>query len=109
MTKLKEALAGVWYYIVLILGAILGVVLYVLNLKSKELDAAKAKINLASTQKEADAIEAEINGKKAQQDLNKKELASLDKALDLLAEKRKTINKEGNLTDKQVEDYWNKK
>ena len=96
MKKLKEALAGVWYYIVLILGAILGIVLYVLNLKNKELDAAKAKINLASTQKEADAIEAEINKKKDQQDLNNKQLASLDKALDLLAEKRKSIDKEGD-------------
>lgn len=109
MNKLKEAIAGVWYYVVLILGAILGIVLYVLNLKNKELDAAKAKIALANTQKQADAIESEIKGKMDKQDVNKKELASLEKALDLLTEKRKSIKNEGNLNDEQVEDYWNKK
>lgn len=109
MKKLKEALAGVWYYIVLVLGAILGVVLYVLNLRSKELDAAKAKIALADTQKQADALESEIKGKMEQQDLNKKEMAGLEKALDLLTEKRKNIKKEGNLNDEAVEDYWSGK
>ncbi len=109
MTKLKEALAGIWYYIVLIVGGAVAILLYVLNLKNKELDAAKAKISLATTQKQADALEAEIKMKQQSQDLNKKELAALDKALDLLTEKRKNIKSEGDLKDSQVEDYWNKK
>lgn len=109
MKKLKEAIAGIWYYIVLVLGAIIGVILYILNLKNKELDAAKAKIALVDTQKQADAIESEIKGKMEQQNLNKKEMAGLEKALDLLTEKRKNIKKEGNLNDEAVEDYWNKK
>lgn len=109
MNKLKEALAGLWAYIVLILGGIIAIVLYVLNLKSKELDAANAKIKLADTQKEADAIETDIKAKQQQQDLNKKEVSGLDQALDLLEEKRKEIRKEGDLKDSQVEDYWKKK
>lgn len=109
MNKLKEGLASVWGYIVLIGGAAIGILLYVLNLKSKQLDAAKAKIALANTQKEADAIEAEINKKLAEKELTKREQEDLNKALDLLAEKRQSIKQEGNLTDSQVEDYWNKK
>lgn len=109
MDKIKAGLASVWGYIVLIGGAAIGILLYILNLKSKELDAAKAKIALANTQKEADAIEAEIKGKMAEKELTKREAADLQKSLDLLEEKRQSIKKEGDLTDSQVEDYWNKK
>lgn len=109
MNKLKEGLASVWGYIVLIGGAAIGILLYVLNLKSKQLDAAKAKIALANTQKEADAIEAEINKRLAEKELTKREQEDLNKALDLLAEKRQSIKQEGNLTDSQVEDYWSGK
>lgn len=109
MNKLKEGLASVWGYIVLICGAAIGILLYILNLKSKQLDAAKAKIALANTQKEADAIEAEINKRLAEKELTKREQEDLNKALDLLAEKRQSIKQEGNLTDSQVEDYWSGK
>jgi len=109
MSKIKMVLSGIWQYLVLILGAILGIVLYVLNLKNKELDAAKAKIALANTQKEADALESEIKTKITEQDLNKKELEGLQKALDLLDKKRESIKDEGNIKDEKVEDYWNKK
>ena len=109
MNKLKEGLASVWGYIVLIGGAAIGILLYVLNLKSKQLDAAKAKIALANTQKEADAIEAEINKRLAEKELTKREQEDLNKALDLLAKKRQSIKQEGNFTDSQVEDYWSGK
>jgi len=109
MDKIKEGLASVWGYVVLIGGAVLGIVLYILNLKSKELEAAKAKIALATTQKQADALESEIKQKMAEKEVTKKESADLQKALDLLAQKRQDIKQEGNLTDSQAEDYWNKK
>lgn len=109
MNKLKEGLASVWGYIVLIGGAVVGILLYVLNLRNKELEAAKAKIALAKTQKEADALESEIQAKLKEKELNKKEVEGLNKALDLIAEKRQSLKKEGDLTDSQVEDYWNKK
>ncbi len=109
MNKLKEGLASVWGYIVLIGGAVVGILLYVLNLRNKELEAAKAKIALAKTQKEADALESEIQAKLKEKELNKKEVEGLNKALDLIAEKRQNLKNEGDLTDSQVEDYWNKK
>jgi hypothetical protein len=109
MNKLKEGLASVWGYITLIVGAAIGALFYILNLKSKELGAAKAKIALANTQKEADVIEAEINQKLAEKELTKREQEDLNKALDLLTEKRQNLKQEGNFTDSQVEDYWNKK
>lgn len=109
MNKIKEGLSSIWGYIVLIGGGAVAVLLYFLNLKNKELDAAKAKIALVNTQKEADAIEASIKQDMAQRDLNKKDLDGLTKALDILEQKRQSIPNEGNLTDSQVEDYWNKK
>jgi hypothetical protein len=109
MEKIKQGLSSIWGYIVLVVGASIAILLYVLNLKNKELDAAKAKIALVNTQKEADALEASIKQDMAQRDLNQKDLQSLQKALDILEEKRQSILKEGNLTDSQVEDYWNKK
>ena len=109
MNKIKEGLASLWGYLVLIGGAVVAILLYVLNLKNKELDAAKAKIALANTQKEADAIEAEIRQKMAEKELTKRDQEALQKSLDLLAEKRQNLKEEGNLTDSQVEDYWNKK
>ena len=109
MEKIKQAFSSVWGYVVLIGGGAIALLLYFLNLKNKELDAAKAKIALVNTQKEADAIEASIKQDMAQKELNKKDLEGLQKALDILEEKRQSIPKEGTLTDSQVEDYWNKK
>ena len=109
MEKIKQSFSSVWGYVVLIGGGAIALLLYFLNLKNKELDAAKAKIALVNTQKEADAIEASIKQDMAQKELNKKDLEGLQKALDILEEKRQSIPKEGNLTDSQVEDYWNKK
>ena len=109
MDKIKEGLASLWAYIVLGLGAILAIVLYILNLKNKELEAAKAKIALVQTQKQADAIETEIKQQMAEKDLNQKQMDGLQQSLDLLEQKRQTLKQEGDLTDKQVEDFWNKK
>lgn len=109
MNKIKQSLANVWGYIVLIGAAAVGILLYALNLKSKELDAARAKIDLAKTQKEADAIEAEIRQKMSEKELTKQESADLQKSLDLLSQKRQSLKEEGNLSDSQVENYWDKK
>ncbi len=102
MNKLKE----IWSYIVLALGAVVAILLYALNLKNKKLEAAKAKIALANTQKEADLIEADIKADMARRDVTKKEMAALEKGLDLLEEKRKALKTDK--TDQEILDHWNK-
>jgi hypothetical protein len=89
------------------LGAVVGVLAYLYVRKSEELNSAKAKLDLADTQKSVDLIEAEIKQKQQQRDLAKHEQEGLDKALDLVAQKRQSI-KEAK-TDQEIEDYWNKK
>lgn len=107
MNKIKEFFANIWGYIVLIGGGIIAILLYMLNLKNKKLEAAKAEIALATTQKDADVIEAQIKEKMAQRADNKKEMAVLEKSLDLLEQRRQNL-KDERKNDQEKEDYWNK-
>lgn len=109
MNKLKLGLFNIWSSVAIVCAAAISILLYLLNLKSKELDETKAKIALANTQKKADAVEAEIKQKLAEKELTKREIKDLNKALDLLEEKRQTLKQEGSLTDSEVENFWNKK
>lgn len=109
MNKIKELTLNIWEYIVLGSAFVISVLLYILNLKNKELEAVKAKIELVKTQKEADALEAEILQKLLEKDLTKKELETLKKSLDFLDQKRQNLKKEGDLSDSKIEDYWDNK
>lgn len=110
MDKIKEAVknffSAIGGYIILALGAVVGVLLYAFIRKSEQLQSAQAKLALANTQKEVDLIEVEIKQKMAQRDVTKRELADLQKSLDLIAEKRKNLK--DTKTDSEIEDYWNK-
>lgn len=111
MDKIKEAVknffSAIGGYIVLALGAIVGILVYAFIRKNEQLQSAQAKLALANTQKEVDLIEVEIKQKMAQRDVTKKELQGLQQSLDLIAEKRKNLS--DTKTDSQIEDYWNKK
>lgn len=111
MEKIKEAtksfFSAIGGYIVLALTAVVGILVYAFIRKSEQLNSAKAKLELASTQKEVDLIEAEIKQKQQDRSQTKQELDALNKALDLVAEKRKSIK--DTATDQEVEEYWNKK
>lgn len=111
MERVKEAIknffSAVGGYIVLALGAVVGILVYAFIRKSEELNSAKAKLALAETHKEVDLIEAEIKQKQQNRDLAKHEQEGLDKALTLIEQKRQNI-KEAK-TDQEIEDYWNKK
>ena len=102
MNKLKQ----IWGYIVLVLGAAVGILLYALNLKNKKLEAAKARLALANTQKEVDLIESDIRRDMENREITKTELAGLQKSLDLIEEKSQAIK--ANKTDQEILDHWNK-
>lgn len=110
MNKIKEFLATAWGYIVLVLGAIAGILIYTLQAKQKKIDALNAKIDLADTQKKADLIEADIKQHLDNNKLLDKEVKELNKSLDLLAQKRQELAKtEPTKSPDEIEDFWNKK
>ena len=111
MDKIKEAtknfFSAIGGYIVLALGAVIGILVYAFVRKNEQLQSAQAKLALANTQKEVDLIEVEIKQKMANREATAKELASLQQSLDLVAEKRKNLT--DTKSESEVEDYWNKK
>lgn len=107
MNKIKDILSNIWAYIVLIGGGAIAILLYILNVRNKELEAAQAKIAVANTQKDAELIEADINQRLANEDLADKDRAALQKSLDLLNQKRQTLS-DPRTTDQAKEDYWDK-
>lgn len=111
MDKIKESAKAFFNSIAVYLGlavtAVIGILVYSWVRKNEELEAAKSQLALANTHKEVDVIEAQIQEKLADKSKNDKQIEELNKSLDLIAEKRKTIDTAK--TDQQIEDYWNKK
>ena len=111
MDKIKETakafLSSIAGYLVLAVTAVVGVLIYAFIRKNEQLEAAKSQLALANTHKEVDVIESQINEKLADKSNNDKQIDGLNKSLDLIAEKRKSID--AAKTDAQIEDYWNKK
>jgi len=111
MEKIKESAKAFFSSIALYLGlavtAVIGVLIYAFVRKNEQLEEAKSQLALANTHKEVDVIEAQIQEKLADKSNNDKQIDGLNKSLDLIAEKRKSIDVAK--TDQQIEDYWNKK
>lgn len=104
-----NAIKGFWGWIVAIVGGIIGFLVYYLTLKNKEINKLKAKVELTETQKEADLLELEIKDALTSKNRLKKEEQEIDKVLGQLDDKREQIKEEvKNMSDKEVEDYWNK-
>lgn len=110
MEKIKAFFQSLWGVIVLIGTAAIGILLYMLQRKQREVNSLKAKIELAKTQKEADLIEVEIKKKLDNVNILDKEQKELTKTLAELEAKRKQIaSTEKNKTDQEIDDFWNKK
>jgi len=106
LDKVKNFFTQFWGYLVLILGGAVAILLYALNVKNKELEAAQTRIALAGTQKDADLIEADIKQRLANEQLAEKDRAALQQSLDLLEKKRQTLT-DPRTTDTDKADYWN--
>lgn len=109
MQKVKDFFTGIYGKVVLVLGAVVGFLLYYLTLKNKEVNAAKARIALLDTEKQADILETEINGMKEGRKVTKKEIAEIDKVLVELHNKREFLRESAKkLNDRDIEEFWNK-
>ncbi len=110
MENLKQKLSNAWAYIALAVAGIVGILVYFYKGKQKDINALKAQIDLAETQKQADLLEVQINQKKDSSELLKKEVDELDKASVQLYEKRKAIaGQETSKTEEEALNTWNKK
>ena len=108
MNKLTQFFSNLKTWLVILGTGTIAVLAYVLNLKNKELEANKSKIDLLQDQKEADALESQINQRLAEEQLNEKGRQGLQQSLDLLNQKRDSL-KDPRTTDKDKEEYWNGK
>ena len=107
MEKIKSFFKNIYANIALIMGAVIGILLYYINLKNKENNSLKAKISLTKTQKEADLIEADINRLLNEKKLLKKETTDLEQALEQIKEQRKKISKvEAGKSLEEIEEFW---
>jgi septal ring factor EnvC (AmiA/AmiB activator) len=110
MNKSKEILKSIWGWIVVIAGAAIGIMLYIIQAKQRKINALNAKVELADTQKKADLVEVEIKEHLNNNATLDKEVKELNNSLAALDQKRKDIAaQEKNKTTDEVEDFWNKK
>ena len=88
---------------------IVAILLYMLNLKQKKLNAYEAQIRLVETKEQADALEHEINTLKEKRGTTKEKLDELGEALIQLKDKKAELKKKADdRTPQEVEDHWNK-
>ena len=104
-----EAIKKHWAAIAAGVVGFIGLLLYMLSGKKKEVASLNAQIDLVKTDKQADVLEGQIQQIKADQATKAAHAAELDKSLQVLQDKR-TQNAEDakKLTDpKAIADYWN--
>lgn len=104
-----ESIKKYWTAGVALVVGFIGLILYMLSGKKKEVAALNAQIDLVKTEKQADVMETQIQNLKADVNIKTQHIAELDKSLEVLQNKR-TQNAEDakKLTDpKAIADYWN--
>jgi uncharacterized membrane protein YqiK len=99
-----------WLEFVAGASAFIGLLLYFVKKQNKTINEIKLKSELASTEKEVDLVEAEIRQKMENNQNLKKTQQELDKALEDLTGKRKTVveNAKQLKHPQDVADYWDK-
>lgn len=109
MEKIKNFFKSIGGYIIGALTLAVGILLWVLSNKKKEVNALKAKIELAETQKQVDLIEVEIKQRLDNKNLLAKEVQELNNNLAAIDEKRKQLaQEEKDKPADAVEDFWKK-
>ena len=108
LLKIKTFFSNIWLKLTVFLGLVVAVLLWVLNIRDKELAAAREKINLLQTQKEADLLETDINSKLNEIKMDQVTRKGYQKVLEHLQKKRESL-RDRRTTDQAKADYWNNK
>lgn len=95
-------------WIVALIVGLFSALIYILKRKNEELDAAKAKNELAETDKKSAIIDNNIKHLEEDKKVTQQEIDKLDTKLDKLhSERDKALEEEKNKKPNEVEDYWN--
>jgi len=104
-----DFLKGIWSKIAAVAIAIVGILLWMLSLKQKELNVYEAKARLVETKEQAEALEHEIQTLKKNRGATKEELDGLDQALVQLKNRKVELKEKAEgRTSEETENYWNK-
>lgn len=108
MSKIKEFFSGIWTKVAAVALGLVALLLWMLNIKQKKINALTADLELADTKEEVTKIETEIKSIEKSRAITKSELDEVNKALVKLENKKKKVAEAaGNKTEKEIEDYWN--
>lgn len=104
-----ETIKKYWVALAGLVTGFVGLLLFMLQKKGKEVDALNAKVDMAKTEKEADVLEAQIKDLRSDKDNLAKHNEELDKTIQKVQEKREQVAADAkNLKDpKAIADYWN--
>lgn len=107
INKLKDFINDAKSILIGLLTLAIGILIYFLSNRKKEVNSLRAKIDLVETQKEADLIEVEIKKRMDSKECLSEEVRQLETGLQLLQQKRdelKSSEKDKNAS--QIEDFW---
>lgn len=106
MNKLLQVIKSSWLKVVAGIAAIVGLVALIISRKNQEIEELKVKLDLVDTQKKADVLETQIKEKLKESELVQRDIDSLEQALVVLEDKRKSLKEDSSLVN--PEDYWSK-
>jgi hypothetical protein len=105
MDKIKAFFSSLISNIGYVMGAVLAILLYIIGIKNKKIDALQAQIAMVKTVEQADAIEANITDQMNNVNIDTKTLEKLQQAVVQLRQKRADLSN-GVKTPQEIEDYW---
>lgn len=109
LQKVKDFFNTISGTVIAVLTLIIGILIYFLSARKKEVNSLKAQIALVETQKQADLLETEIKQRMHSKECLAEEVKQLEIGLQMLEEKRKQLaNASTNKDPIDVEEFWRK-
>lgn len=108
MFNIKQFFSDIWLRVALVVGGLVAVLLYFLDLKNQKLAGLQAQVDNVTTAKQADVLETQIKANLANADLAQKDVDNHQAALTALDAKRTEVEAQtAKDTPTQAENYWN--
>lgn len=109
MNSVKQFFSDIWLRVTLGVIAIIGALVWFIDMKNSENTELKSQLDNVNSQKKADALEAQVTEKLADVADNQRQVESTQKELDQVQAKREELPKQKDLSATEIEAFWNKK
>lgn len=106
LTNIKNFFNKIWFYIVLGLLTIIGGLLFILQIKNKEIAELKIKVLLIKTEKEADSLKVDVESLLKDNKRTDDEIKDLEQILVDIKRKKEEL-KDASPSSSEIENYWN--